>query len=342
MSAFISGLGCATPWGMDLPGTFRRLQAGESVVPVEIANAETGHRHPVALVPAEVTAAMAREPRLRRSSPVSLLAAAAGRAAFVDSGLELDAAKKERTAIVFGVSSGGVQYTRRFYEQVVKQGANAASPMLFPETVYNAPASHLAAMLGLDGATYTLVGDGTVGLQAVHFGVQLLATGDADYVLAVASEELDWILAEAHYDWRLTNPGALLAEGAAAMLLSREGPLRIHVPPGRTFLKRSGAAAAMSEVLRDVSKSGAPDFIVDGSNGTWVDAVLAASVRELFPGAETAPRISPRRQLGEAIGASALLQAVLAAEALRQGVAQRALVPVLGWNQQAAAAMVQR
>ncbi|MEI6736711.1 MAG: GNAT family N-acetyltransferase [Actinomycetes bacterium] len=86
---------------------------------------------------------------------------------------------KPRLAIVFGVSSGGVQYTRRFYEQIVKQGANAASPLLFPETVYNAPASHLAAMLGVDGATYTLVGDGTVGLQALEFGAQLIAAAEA-------------------------------------------------------------------------------------------------------------------------------------------------------------------
>ena len=65
-----------------------------------------------------------------------------------------------RTAVVFAITDGGVLYTRKFYEQIVKQGANSASPLLFPETVYNAPASHLAAQLGIDGASYTLVGDG--------------------------------------------------------------------------------------------------------------------------------------------------------------------------------------
>src|SRR3712207_7831863 len=41
------------------------------------------------------------------------------------------------------VSNGGVIYTKRFYHEVVESGAEAASPLLFPETVFNAPASHL-------------------------------------------------------------------------------------------------------------------------------------------------------------------------------------------------------
>lgn len=342
MSVYLSGLGCVTPWGMDLGEVYRRVAAGERVVGVDVENPETGKKHPAALVPPAFTAHLGREPRLRRASPVSMLAAAAGRAAMEQSGLVLDAATKARTALVFGVSSGGVQYTRRFYEQVVKQGANAASPMLFPETVYNAPASHLAAMLGLDGATYTLVGDGTVGLQALHFGAQLLEMGEADQVLVVAAEELDWILIEAHYDWRLTDPGALLAEGAAAVVLARKGALRVHCPPGQSFVTRAGARAAMDAALRGVAGGGQPDVLVDGCNDTWVDPVMRRAVAEAYPGWAPTQVLSPRRALGEAVGASSLLQVVLAAEALRQGEARRALVAALGWNQQAAAAVMER
>src|SRR4030095_14209957 len=146
----------------------------------------SGRKHLAVTVPADSTAHLGREPRLRRASTISLLAAAAGKAALEDGAPKMAAEDKARLAVVFGVSSGGVQYTRRFYEQVVTQGANTASPMLFPETVYNAPGSHLAAMLGVDGATYTLVADGTVGLQALKFGAQLLEIGDADHVLVVA------------------------------------------------------------------------------------------------------------------------------------------------------------
>src|SRR5689334_7219652 len=108
MSAYLAGLGGVTPIGSDLEEIYRRVATGESVPPVEVLNPETGARHQAILVPPAVTAHLAREPRLRRSSPVSLLAAAAGLAALADSGLVLDMEKKARTAIVFGVSSGGV------------------------------------------------------------------------------------------------------------------------------------------------------------------------------------------------------------------------------------------
>src|SRR4051812_45874749 len=114
LSAYLAGLGSVTPIGSDLAEIYRRVASGERVPPVEVLNPETGARHLAMLVPPAVTAHLAREPRLRRSSQVSLLAAAAGLAALADSGLVLDAEMKARTAIVFGVSSGGVQYTRRF------------------------------------------------------------------------------------------------------------------------------------------------------------------------------------------------------------------------------------
>jgi 3-oxoacyl-(acyl-carrier-protein) synthase len=89
-----------------------------------------------------------------------------------------------RLACVFAVSSGGVNHTRRFYQDIVATGPQIASPALFPETVFNAPGSHLAALLGSNGPSYTLVGDSSVGLTAMHFGARLLASNaDIDRVV---------------------------------------------------------------------------------------------------------------------------------------------------------------
>ncbi len=344
MSAFISGTGCVTALGSGPAEVLGRMLAGERVAATEVANPETGRKHLAAPVPATLTAHLAREPRLRRASALSLFAACAGKAALGDR--VLSAEEKSRFAVVFGVSSGGVQYTRRFYEQVVKQGANAASPMLFPETVYNAPASHLAAMLGIDGATYTLVGDGTVGLQALRFGAQLLELGDASQVLVVAAEELDWIMMEAHRNWRLTTTGgprgALLSEGAAAVLLSASGPVRLGSVAERPFSSRAEARESMRAAVRDVvTSAGAKSFdiIAGGANGTWVDPLIAAACEAELPGRAPAT-LSPHLHAGEAIGAGALLQVVLAAEMLKQSENHTALVAAMGWNQQAAAVML--
>src|SRR5260221_9117007 len=210
-----------------------------------------------------------------------------------------------RTAIVFAISDGGVIYTRKFYEQIVKQGANLASPLLFPETVYNAPGSHLAALLGIDGASYTLVGDNSVGLAALKFGEQLLELGGADRVVVVGAEEIDWVICEAYRDWRLartTAPAqpnapwkAWLGEGAAALVLAREGAVALDaVHPGVSFQRRRDAGAAIDRVLADLARGGAIDRVVSCANGTFADDAEAAAIARHFS-AQSLRELIPKR-----------------------------------------------
>jgi hypothetical protein len=244
-----------------------------------------------------------------------------------------------RTALVFAVSDGGVVYTRKFYEQIVKQGANAASPLLFPETVYNAPASHLAALLGIDGASYTLVGDASVGLAAVHFGGQLLAMGDVDYCIVVGCEELDWILCEAYAMWRFARMP--LSEGAAALVLTREGRISIASTGGVPFIRQRDAASAMDLVLQKLAVTGPVDFQVSFDNGSFADVATADAVSMWFPQVPNAPAY-PKRALGEMLAAGGLVNMICAALRLEKEGLGRALVPVMGFNHQADAAIVER
>ena len=113
-------------------------------------------------------------PRLRRASAISRFAAAAGLAALNDARSAFPLDDPSKIALLFAVANGGVIYTRRFFHDIVKSGADTASPLLFPETVFNAAASHLAAMIGVTGASYTIVGDGAVGLLAIKMAEDLL------------------------------------------------------------------------------------------------------------------------------------------------------------------------
>ena len=79
----------------------------------------------------------------RSLTPAAAASAAASLAALRDAGLAPESLG--RCALIFAVSDGGVIYTRKFYDQVVREGAG--SPLLFPETVYNAPGSHIALMM---------------------------------------------------------------------------------------------------------------------------------------------------------------------------------------------------
>jgi 3-oxoacyl-(acyl-carrier-protein) synthase len=343
MSVRIAGIGWITPHGADLAGIWQRIERGEPPPLSRIQNPETGRELLCAQIPPACVQHLWRTPRLRRSSVVSYAAVAAGLSALADAGLTTAPAG---TALIFAIGNGGVIYTRRFYEQIVKQGANAASPLLFPETVHNAPASHLAAHLGLDGATYTLVGDATVGLAALKMAEQLLDLGAVEHCVVVGCEEIDWILCEAYRDWRLVatpgqpDGGATLAEGAAALVLTQEGrrgECLIH--DGVPFFRRTGAAAALDRVFTDLAPHGPCDAVMSCRNGTFIDRIETAALAEYFPAARS---VAPKRTLGEALGASALLQVVAATLALDGTDKHRVLVPVLGWNQQASGAIVRR
>ena len=329
MNTHISGLGWVTPLGTGLEEVFTRIRDGETAEVKAVTNPETGRAFSYIPVPMKFVEALGRNPRLRRASAISYFAVAAGLAALADAGVEMTPALAARTAVVFAISNGGVIYTRKFYEQIVKQGANAASPALFPDTVYNAPASHLAALLGIDGASYTLVGDASVGLSALHFAGQLLETGDVEQVVVVGAEECDWILCAAYAEWRLARTP--LAEGAAAVVLRREGRWRLRTHPGATFFRRSAAGAALASVLEGFAGAKVARIIAS-ANGTFIDRAEAAAFATHFP---NVPVLAPKKSFGEAPGAGALMQTIAAVM-----TGECALVTVVGFNQQSGAALI--
>src|SRR5881296_3876299 len=232
MSLAIAGMGWVTPLGRGVDSVWEQLLHGEEASATAISE-EFGHRpYSVFRVPESALTGLAH-PRLRRASVISRFAAAAGLDALRAAGVKLDPQNAERTALIFAISNGGVIYTKRFYRDVVDAGAESASPLLFPETVFNAPASHLAAILEVTGVTYTVVGDGAVGLLAIRMAEDVMTDKSLDYCLVVGTEEIDWLLCDAYRRWRLLRSappiepfskkkrGMILSEGAGAIVLER-------------------------------------------------------------------------------------------------------------------------
>jgi hypothetical protein len=261
-----------------------------------------------------------RHPRLRRSSAISHFACAAASAAVAEAG-PLPAG---RTALVFAASDGALIYTRKFYEEVVKSGSG--SPLLFPETVYNAPASHVAAVLGIDGSVLTMVGDETAGLDALATAIDLIRSGDADQCLVVASQEVDWIGCDGYRRWGLASSGGMdapiLSEGAVAMRIgvARPGDVVIgKIDPG----SRALGCSRLEKLYRDLAGDVPPDMLITSSP---LPGKFGGSA---FPGMRIS---SPKPLAGEAFAVSTLLQIACAREEIRDGRARNVLVSVAGWN----------
>lgn len=327
MSLFIAGTGWVTPLGSGIPAVWDRLLAGDEATAEQISDAIDEKTYPVFRVPESALADLPRHPRMRRASAISRFAAAAGLAALESAKSTIGKIDMQRTALILAISNGGVIYTKRFYHDIVASGAQAASPLLFPETVFNAPASHLAAILGIDGLSYTLVGDGAVGILAVRMAEDLLASASLDCCLVVAAEEADWLLCDAYHKWRLLRSappiepfhepakGMILSEGAGAILVARNGSIEIEMThAGRYYTSRRGAAEFMKGITTDLAT---PDtrIVVSSANGTFVDKLEAESTTQAMPEAMI---YAPKPALGESVGAGAIWQVIAAAEALQR------------------------
>jgi 3-oxoacyl-[acyl-carrier-protein] synthase II len=333
MSLAIAGTGWVTPLGRGVDSVWARLLCGDEACPTTISEEFSDRRYTVFRVP-ESTLEGFGHSRLRRSSVISRFAAAAGLDALAATGVNLNSQTTERTALVFAISNGGVIYTKRFYRDIVNAGAQSASPLLFPETVFNAPASHLAAILGITGAAYTLIGDGAVGLAAIKMAEDLMASDAVDQCLVVGTEEVDWLLCDAYRRWRLLRPtppiepfnqeqrGMILSEGAGAILLVRKGEIIIECShPGGYFPARSQARRLLQQIVCDLRK-GETDFIVSSANGTFVDQAESQALEQVIPRAFV---YTAKPALGESVGAAGIWQLIVAAEALRS----KELPPVL-------------
>ena len=353
MNLRIAGMGWVTPLGSGVDEVWTRLLNGETAAAEKISS-PLGPDYAVFRVPSQAIAKAPPHPRLRRSSAISRFSAVAGLDALASAKVKLEPEIARRTALIFAVSNGGVVYTKRFYHDIVDSGAQAASPLLFPETVFNAPASHLAAILGITGATYTLVGDGAVGTLALKMAEDVMLDYTLEYCLVVGAEEADWLLCDAYRKWRLlrSSPpiepfqdpprGIVLSEGAGAVLLAREGRVGIdRIATGTNFRHRRDAAQAVEKMFAELCQD-PPDLVATSANGTFVDKAERTAIDTHCPAANV---YAVKGALGESVGASSLWQTICAAQAL---VTQRfpmqskrsplgsALVSTCGLNQQVA------
>jgi 3-oxoacyl-(acyl-carrier-protein) synthase len=325
MSLRIAGMGWVTPLGRGIDFVWDRLCAGTEASATPISDSISDKTYFAYRVPPDALRDLPPHPRLRRASAISRFAAAAGLDALMQAKSTIGEIDPKRMALVFAVSNGGVVYTKRFYQDVVESGAQSASPLLFPETVFNAPASHLAAILGITGVSYTIVGDGAAGILAIKMASDLL-DHELDACLVVGVEEADWLLCDAYHKWRLLKKeppielfrdpprGTILSEGAGAVLLvAGRGEVQIDaIDAGGNFAHRREAPELVCRVLRTLANEDA--CIVASANGTFVDLAEQKAIELELPAAFV---YSPKAALGESVGASAIWQVITGAQVLR-------------------------
>lgn len=333
----ITGTGAVSPAGWGVPALMEALDSGTRPALSELTR-ERKSRPPVMTSVMRVPPApptLPKSPRLRRVSPISKFAVGAAIEALGPERAAKAAAGELRLGVVCALLNGCVNYSNRFFGEVLAD-PSVASPILFPETVFNAPSSHLSSLFNSTAPNDTILGDSAEIFTALEIATEWLLRGDCDGVLVVVPEEIDWLSAEA---LGLYSRDAVAAEGAAALYLEvgGEGPQLVSIPDPVLLVPGCDRAEALRAVLE---ATGAADdgktLLSDSRSGV---ARFDAAEDRAFA-AWSGPRESVRTILGESFGASSGLQIVAAVERIRGGGATRALVTTLGGNEQAGACLI--
>ncbi len=327
----ITGCGAVSPAGWGVAAMMSALDSDVKIPPSSLARrvGEKLIHTPVLRVP-EADATTPKFARLRRTSPISKFAAAAAAEALGHDRLTKIAAGNLSVGVIFTLTNGCVNYSNRFFGEALADPM-LASPILFPETVFNAPSSHLSALIGSTAPNDTLIGDSAGFFSGLDLAVEWLERGEVDGCLVIAAEEIDWLSAEG---LRFYSQNYLPAEGAAAVYLeAANGPvnlLRLPDPVSLSANSRDQAALKIRAQLAPVNDG--LTLLVDGRVG-----IPRYDAPETIAWADwTGPRWSPRMVLGEGMGVAAGLQVVAAVTALTCSRFQRAVVTAVGGNQQAA------
>ena len=134
------------------------------------------------------------EHEVRRMDRYIQFAAAAGTEAIADSALDLEDVDRERMAVTLGSAVGGTMALEDGYVAVSNRGQDwlvdpdYAPPFLYQGLVPSSLASEIALKFGAQGPSVVVSTGCTSGIDAVGYGHQLIQDGEADIVIAGASD----------------------------------------------------------------------------------------------------------------------------------------------------------
>lgn len=212
--------------------------------------------------------------KARRFDRASLFAVAAAGMALQDAGIDPRAGNGDRIGIALGCGFGGIANSEEFLRGWFEKGQDGLVPMLFPNTVPNAPASNASIEHGMKGPNVTQVQRFCSAEAAVQMACRFLEEGRADVMLAGGVDELNSTIMQGFASVRQLHRWAEgFGEGSGILVLEqRESAIARGVTPraaitgirtiGRLIAGREEEGAARlcgSDAADRVSFSGCAD-----------------------------------------------------------------------------------
>jgi len=310
----ITGLAAISAGGVGIAQLRETLEQGKSMltpVPTEILGKEghlwgkaSGFRAGDFIPPLKA----------RKFDRCSLFATIAAAMAMENAGLQMSSLDPERVGIALGCGFGGIGNSEEFLRCYFQKGADGLIPMLFPNTVPNAPASNASIEHGFKGPNVTQVQRFCSAESAFLMACRFIEEGRADIMLTGGADDLNAIMIQGFNSLgQLHSHATGFGEGSGILVLER----REHA------LRRGAAIIGSVGEIRTIGyllPGREPEGIARLKGDTAPDIVSISGTAADFPLLLEGTEELPRLEVGKLVGRSLAMG----------GVAMVALLLTLG------------
>ena len=355
----VTGLGCVSPVGNDVPTTWQNIIDGKSGAGLITHYDTTDY---VCKIAAEVKGfdgiSLYGPKESRRMDRCTQFALSSGQQAVEDAKIDINDGNRDRIGAVIGTGIGGIETLYEQFSNFTERGPSRVSPFLVPMMLPDTPGSNLAIKLGLRGTNFAVVTACATGTNAIGEASEIIRRGQADIMLAggceaaivpLAMASLSKMGAMSSYDGepsRASRPfnqdrtGFVMGEGAAVIILeslehaqtrgakilaelvgygSTNDAFHISAPA----VNGAGAAAAMQEALDSAGLEPVDiDYIKAHGTGTPLnDRSETAAIKSVFGDlAYKVPVSSTKSMTGHLLGAAGAIEALFAVKVIQDSI----------------------
>lgn len=280
----ITGLGCISPVGNDVPTMWSQIRAGKSGAGLITRYDTTEFKCKIA---AEVKGFESKDffghREVRRLDLYTQYALVSARQAVEEAGLDINDNNSDRIGVVIGTGIGGMSTLFRELQVFYDRGPSRVSPFLVPMMIPDNAAFMTAIHFGARGPNLAVVTACATGTNAIGEAAEIIRRGQADVMFAGGSEAT-------------LIPVAMASLGVMTALSTRnDEPERASRPfdLGRDgFLMGEGAAVLLLEALDHAQARGAKILAEVTGYSTNSDAFHISAPAENGAGAAKCMRLA--------------------------------------------------
>ncbi|MDX8409978.1 MAG: beta-ketoacyl-ACP synthase II [Mariprofundales bacterium] len=358
----ITGIGLLTPLGLNAASTWDGIVAGRSGIGrITRFDAEGGG---MACTIAGEVRGFDPSPYINRKDARKMdtfvqYGVAAASMALADSGLEINASNAERVGVIIGSGIGGLPAIEATMLAYQKGGARKISPFFIPKTIINMISGWVSILTGAKGPNSATVTACATGTHAIGEAWKVIASGEADAMLAGGAEACICALGvggfcaskalstrnddpqAASRPWDKDRDGFIMGEGSGVLMLES---LESAKARGATIVAElvgygmsgdayhitspspggDGGARCMQAALKSAGLTAeAVDYVnAHGTSTPAGDLAETEGIKRVFGDRASKVMVtSNKSMIGHLLGAAGGVEAALTALSIQHGIA---------------------